>query len=87
MEVTIKILNEQGLHARPASIFVKTASKFKSTVSIVYGDKVANAKSIINIMSLGLKKGEEIKIVTEGTDEKEVMEALISLVENKFGEE
>jgi len=43
-------------------------------------------KSIINIMSLGLKKGEEIKIIAEGTDEKEVMEALISLVENKFGE-
>lgn len=87
METIVKILNEQGLHARPASIFVKTAGKFKSTVSIVHGNEVANAKSIINIMSLGLKKGEEVKIVTEGTDEKEVMEALISLVENKFGEE
>ena len=87
MEKTVKILNEQGLHARPASIFVKTASKFKSTVSIVHGTGVANAKSIINIMSLGLKKNEEIKIVTEGTDEKEAMDALLSLVENKFGEE
>lgn len=86
METIVKILNEQGLHARPASIFVKTASKFKSTVSIVHGNEVANAKSIINIMSLGLKKGEEIKIIAEGTDEKKVMEALISLVENKFGE-
>ena len=62
METTVKILNEQGLHARPASIFAKTASKFKSTVSIVHGSGIANAKSIINIMSLGLKKGEEIKI-------------------------
>ncbi|MBU3155581.1 HPr family phosphocarrier protein [Clostridium estertheticum] len=87
MEKTVKILNEQGLHARPASIFVKTASKFKSTVSIVHGTGVANAKSIINIMSLGLKKDEEIKIVTEGADEKEAMDALVSLVENKFGEE
>lgn len=87
MEVTINILNEQGLHARPASIFVKTAGKFKSTVSLVHGTKVANAKSIINIMSLGLKKGEEIKLVVEGIDEKETMEALVSLVENKFGEE
>ncbi|MBU3098038.1 MULTISPECIES: HPr family phosphocarrier protein [Clostridium] len=87
MEKTVKILNEQGLHARPASIFVKTASKFKSTVSIVHGTGVANAKSIINIMSLGLKKDEEIKIVTEGADEKEAMAALVSLVENKFGEE
>jgi len=87
MEKTVKILNEQGLHARPASIFVKTASKFKCTVSIVHGNGTANAKSIINIMSLGLKKDEEIKIVTEGTDEKEAMEALLSLVESKFGEQ
>lgn len=86
MEKTVTILNEQGLHARPASIFVKTASKFKSNVSIVHGSAVANAKSIINIMSLGLKKGEEIKIVTEGTDETEAMDALTVLVENKFGE-
>ena len=86
MEKTVTILNEQGLHARPASIFVKTASKFKCNVSIVHGSGVANAKSIINIMSLGLKKGEEIKIVTEGTDENEAMDALLVLVENKFGE-
>ena len=87
MEMVLKILNKQGLHARPASVFVKTASKFKSTVSIVHGNGVANAKSIINIMSLGLKKGEEIKIVTEGIDEKEAMEALVGLIESKFGEE
>lgn len=86
MELIIKILNEQGLHARPASIFAKTASKFKSTISIVHGNGAANAKSIINIMSLGLKKGEEIKIITEGVDEKEAMEALISIIQNKFGE-
>ena len=87
MEKTVKILNEQGLHARPASIFVKTASKFKSTVSIVHGNGTANAKSIINIMSLGLKKGEEIKIITEGVDEKEAIDALLLIVANKFGEE
>ena len=86
METIVKILNEQGLHARPASIFVKTANKFKSTVSIVHDNGVANAKSIINIMSLGLKKGEEINIIAEGTDEKEATEALVSLVNNKFGE-
>ena len=87
MEVLVKILNQQGLHARPASLFAKTASKFKSTVSIVHGGGTINAKSIIIIMSLGLKKGEEIKIITEGVDEKEAMEALVSLIENKFGEE
>jgi len=87
MEKIVKILNQQGLHARPASIFVKTANKFKASVSIEHGNGVANAKSIINIMGLGLKKGEEIKIITEGTDEKEAMDALVGLVESKFGEE
>ena len=87
MEKVVRILNEQGVHARPASIFAKTASRFKSNVSIVQGNKVANAKSIINIMGLCLKKGEEIKIVTEGVDEKEAMEALVVQIENKFGEE
>lgn len=87
METTVNILNQQGLHARPASVFSKTAGKFKSTISIVHSSGTANAKSIINIMSLGLKKGEEIKIITQGADEKEAMEALISLIESKFGEE
>ena len=87
MEKVVKILNEQGLHARPAAIFSKAASKFKSTISVVHGDRVANAKSIINILSLGLTKGEEIKIIIEGTDEKEAMTTLVSLLENKFGEE
>ena len=87
MEKVVRILNEQGVHARPASIFAKTASRFKSNVSIVQGNKVANAKSIINIMGLCLKKGEEIKIITEGVDEKEAMEALVVQIENKFGEE
>lgn len=87
MEIIVKILNEQGLHARPASIFVKTANKFKSSVTIVHGNDTANAKSIINIMSLGLSKDEEIKIIAEGADEKEAIDALKSLVESKFGEE
>lgn len=87
MEKIITILNEQGLHARPASVFAKTANKFKSNISIVHGNDTINAKSIIIIMSLGLKKGEEIKIITKGEDEEEAMEALVSLIENKFGEE
>lgn len=86
MERIIQILNEQGVHARPASILSKTASKFKSNISIVKGSKVANGKSIINIMGLGLKKGEEIKIIVEGADEKEAMEALVREIDNRFGE-
>ena len=87
MEKIITILNEQGLHARPASVFAKTANKFKSNVSIVHNNNTINAKSIIIIMSLGLKKGEKIKIITKGEDENEAMAALVNLIESKFGEE
>jgi phosphocarrier protein HPr len=87
MEKVITILNEQGLHARPASVFAKAANKFKSNISLVHGNNTINAKSIIIIMSLGLKKGEEIKIITKGEDEKEAMDALVNLIESKFGEE
>lgn len=86
MERIIKILNEQGLHARFASMFVKVANKFQSTISIVHANRVANAKSIINVMSLGIAKGEKIKIIAEGTDEKEAMDSLVNLTENKIDE-
>jgi len=86
MKKILKILNEQGLHARSASMFVKTAYKFQSTISIVHANRVANAKSIINVISLGITKGEEIKIIAEGTDEKEAMDVLVSLVGNRIGE-
>ena len=86
MKKIIKILNEQGLHARLASMFVRTACKFHSTISIIHANRVANAKSIINVLSLWIAKDEKIKIIAEGPDEKEVVEVLVSLVENRIGE-
>lgn len=86
MEKTVKILNETGLHARPATLFVKTASQFASDVNIELNGAVSNAKSIMNILSLGLKKGDEIKIVAEGEDAKEAVEALVNLINSKFEE-
>lgn len=87
MEKTVKILNQSGLHARPAGMIVKTVSKFKSDINIILNGSSYNAKSIMNIMCLGLSKGAEFTISTSGEDEKEAMEALVSLVESKFGEE
>lgn len=87
MEKTVKILNQSGLHARPAAIFVKTASQFKSEVNIKFNDKVLNGKSIMNILSLGLVGEDEIKIITSGPDEKEAITTLVNLIESKFSEE
>lgn len=87
MEKTVKILNESGLHARPAAVFVKTASKFKSEITIEAKGVVLNAKSIMNVLSMGAKKGDAIKIVTNGPDDKEALQELVSLIESKFDEE
>ena len=87
MELTLKIENKAGLHARPAALFAQKASGFKSTIMIVKGEKSANAKSIISIMGLGVKQGESIVIKTEGADADEAAAALKKLIEEKFGEE
>ncbi|MDK2918141.1 MAG: phosphocarrier protein HPr [Candidatus Petromonas sp.] len=86
MEKTVKILNESGLHARPAALLVKTASQFKSDIKIEFNGIAANAKSIMNVMSMGLKKDDEIKLVIEGPDAEEAMKALVELIESKFNE-
>lgn len=86
MKKTVKIVNETGLHARPAGVFVKTASKFSSDISIEFNGSSINAKSIMNILSLGLKKGDEITISANGSDENDAVEALVNLIETKFGE-
>lgn len=86
MEKIVKILNESGLHARPASLLVKEASKFKSDIKIEFNEAILNAKSIMNIMSLGLKKDDEIKLIVNGIDEEEALNSLIKLFESKFNE-
>ena len=83
-EQVVKIMGENGIHARPAGIFVKQANHFQSTVSLQFGDKKVNAKSIMNIMSLGLVHGSEIKLITEGPDEDKALEALTNLVNSNF---
>jgi len=86
MEKTITVKNASGLHARPAGMFVKKASEFKSTIEIKAKNKVVNAKSIMGIMSLGLGQGDEITIVAEGSDEEKAINSLVELVESGFGE-
>ena len=83
----VTIENKTGIHARPASIFVQTATKFKSKVQIQAKGKTVDAKSILMIMSMGLVKGTEITIVADGPDEADAVKALKDLVDSKFGEE
>ncbi len=85
-KVEVELKNETGLHARPASLFVKEASKFLSDVKIIKDEKKYIAKSIVGILSMGAVKGTKLTIVAEGEDEKEAVEALKALVDTNFGE-
>ena len=71
---------EEGLHARPAAEFVKTAKQFTSDIRVIKGEREANAKSALKIMGLGAKKGEKIKIRADGVDAEEAVEALTRLI-------
>ena len=86
-EATTTIENKTGIHARPASVFVQTASKFKSKIQIKAKGKTVDAKSILMIMSMGLVKGTEITRVADGPDEADAVKELKALVDSKFGEE
>ena len=86
-QFTYVITDEAGIHARPASIFVQTATKFKSKIQIKAKGKTVDAKSILMIMSMGLVKGTEITIAADGEDEAAAVKALKDLVVSKFGEE
>lgn len=67
--INTKLINAQGLHARPATLFCKEASQFKSDVKLVCGEKEGNAKSLIALLAMGLTAGSELQVVTEGEDE------------------
>ncbi len=83
-EIVLK--NETGLHARPASELVKIANKFKSNIEIKVGEKTANAKSILAIMSLGIKTNTNIEVECEGEDEEIALKEIVEAFNNKFGE-
>lgn len=82
VEQTFVIKNETGLHARPASLFVQKAAKYKSVIKIKKDGKEANAKSIISVLSLGAGKGSEIIISADGEDEQEAVDGLVELLDN-----
>lgn len=84
MEMTVTLMNEEGMHARPAGIFVKKAGEFKSNVQVKANGQSKNGKSIMSLMSLGIKGGQEIIIETQGEDAEAALKALVTLVNQKF---
>ena len=85
-EREVKIVNKLGIHARPAAEIVKTAGKFKSSITIVRDDLEVNAKSIMGVMMLAAEFGSMIVLRAIGDDADAALDALTTCIGNKFGE-
>ncbi|MBN9131992.1 MAG: phosphocarrier protein HPr [Nitrosomonadales bacterium SCN 54-20] len=82
----IRILNKLGMHARASAKFTQLASRYRSEVWLTRNDRKVNAKSIMGVMMLAANQGATLVIETTGEDEIEAMQALIQLIEDRFGE-
>jgi phosphocarrier protein HPr len=85
-ERSVKIVNKNGIHARPAAEIVKTATKFSSDIIIVRDELEVNGKSIMGVMMLAAECGAEVTLRATGPDESAAVEAIAKLISGKFGE-
>jgi phosphocarrier protein HPr len=86
VEREIQIVNKLGLHARASAKLTQTAAQFSCDVWLARNGRRINGKSIMGVMMLAASKGSQIQIETVGTDEEAAMNALVALIEDKFGE-
>lgn len=86
MKQDILIINKLGLHARASTKLTQTASQFKSDIWIERNGRRVNAKSIMGVMMLAASKGSAVSLESTGEDEVEAMDALLNLINNRFGE-
>ena len=82
----VTVVNPQGMHMRPAQLFVAEMTKYDSEVSISFGGRTINAKSIMELMASCIKMGSEIEIHCSGTDETEALAAAVKLLKSGLGD-
>jgi phosphocarrier protein HPr len=85
-EKTMMLTNRVGLHARPASLFVQTAARFKSQITVTCNGKAADARRILEVLQLGAESGAVLQVRAEGDDAPDAINALETLVASRFGE-
>lgn len=83
IEKKLIIKNKQGLHARPAALFVQIANKYESEVTVKKGKEEVNGKSIMGLMTLAAEKGTSINLKVDGPDAKEAMQELKQIISGK----
>jgi phosphocarrier protein HPr len=86
VERTVQIVNRNGLHARPAAEIVKTSSTFQSEITLVKDGMEVNGKSIMGVMMLAAECGSSLVLRAEGADAEAALDALATLIANRFGE-
>ncbi len=82
----VTLVNAQGFHMRPASVFATAMGKYSSNVTILFNGNSYNAKSLLNIIAACIKCGSEIEIVCEGDDENEALADAVERIESGLGE-
>ena len=82
----VKVQNQVGLHARPATFFIQKANEFKASIWVEKEERRVNAKSLLGVLSLGIVGSTEIKIIADGVDEQNAVDGLVKLVETGFAE-
>ena len=80
------IVNPMGMHMRPAQLFVNEMTPYDCDVTILFGGKEINGKSIMNLRAACIKQGSEIEIRCDGKDEQAALKAAVALVESGLGE-
>lgn len=83
---TVSIVHAQGLHARPAALFVQQAKRFTCRVTVKKGRKIVDGKSIMGLLTLAAGPGARIAIVTDGADAERALEALVRLMTEPLSE-
>lgn len=82
----VTIVNDVGLHARPATFFIQKANSYKASIWIEKEDRRVNAKSLLGVLSMGIVKGTVITIIADGEDEFEAVEGLENLINNELND-
>lgn len=82
----VKITNNSGLHARPATFFIQKANTYRSGVWVVKDDRKVSAKSLLGVLSIGIAKGMTITLVADGDDEQAAIDGLVELIETGFND-
>ena len=87
IERVVSIVNQLGLHARPAAEFVKVAGRFAAAVTVRKDTMEVNGKSIMGMMMLAAEQGSQLTLMCDGEDAEQALDALEALIKNGFGEE